>query len=224
MANLKLSKLTTLPGSLEANHIYLVKAGGSTYGDLIVADSAGNGVEFVSDARINSLIMAASNPEVQLYADIAARDAATLTANSIVLVTDASADATVASGAAMYFYDNTGSTFTKVTEFESLDVVLDWNNLINGPSSTAAQIDATVAQTSANTTAISAINTAQGVQDGLISGNTSNITTNTAAIALNTADRHTHANKTELDKITENGLGEMLYNGEFPMYYVATGW
>lgn len=180
--NLKLHKVVSLPGTLEANAIYLRKGGGDTYADLIITDTAGNGVESVSDARINALINAANNPEIQLVADITARNALSLTTNSLVLVTDASADTTVTSGAAMYFWDNTGASYVKVTEFESLDVVQDWNQLINKPTSTVAQIDQAV------------------------------------------TDSHTHANKTQLDLIGQDGNGCFTYNGSTVNTWETVGW
>ena len=59
-------------------------------------------------------------------ADIAARDALapTLTKNSFVLVSDASADATVDVGAVLYFYNTADQSFLKIAEYESLDFVL----------------------------------------------------------------------------------------------------
>jgi hypothetical protein len=57
-------------------------------------------------------------------ADITARDALTMTKNGFVLVADATGDATVTAGAAMYFYDAAGEAFIKVTEYESMDLVI----------------------------------------------------------------------------------------------------
>ena len=95
---------------------------------------------------------------------------------------DASADATVASGAATYVYDFGNTTWVKISEAESLDVVLDWSNIQNGPSSSPAAIDAAV------------------------------------------ADSHTHANKTQLDKIGENGDGNLTYDGDEFVQSGSTAW
>lgn len=61
-----------------------------------------------------------------LVANIAARDALqpSLTKSGFVLVTDATDDATVTLGAALYFFDIVGGTFTKVSEYESMDVII----------------------------------------------------------------------------------------------------
>ena len=61
------------------------------------------------------------NPiDQSVVADIAARDALTdLTSGDIAYVIDASADGTVTSGAALYVYN--GSSWGKISEFESLD-------------------------------------------------------------------------------------------------------
>lgn len=45
-------------------------------------------------------------------------------------------------------------------------------------------------------------------------------TASAAAIDAAVANRHTHANKTQLDSIDEDGAGNMTYNGALP----ATGW
>jgi len=66
-----------------------------------------------------------------------------LTAGDIVYVTDASADPTVTAGAASYIWD--GAAFAKLTEYESLDLVINWADVQNRPSSSVAQIDQAVA-------------------------------------------------------------------------------
>lgn len=84
-------------------------ADGKTYTDTTVANAIG------------SLDM--SNTAI-LAADIAARDALTLTKNSFVVVADASADPTVDVGAAMYFYNKSDDSFMKIAEYESMDLVI----------------------------------------------------------------------------------------------------
>lgn len=74
-----------------------------------------------TDAQIASLDM--SNAAV-FAADIAARDALVLSKNSFVFVADASADATVDTGAALYFYNLATTSYTKVAEYESMDFVI----------------------------------------------------------------------------------------------------
>lgn len=73
----------------------------------------------------------------KIYSTISARDAdaATYTQNEICFVTDASSDSTVTSGAALYVWNDTSSTFTKISEFESLDVALNWTSITGKPNS-----------------------------------------------------------------------------------------
>jgi len=173
-------KVTVLPGTLEANAIYAVSTG-APFAEIYITGTVATDVRRVPNsvdiqAMIDASIGALSAFEI--VADIAARDALTLPANALVLVTDASADATVNSGAATYAYDAGLDTFTKISEFESLDVVLQWANIQGGPTASPADID--------------------------------------NAVAL----RHTHANKTQLDKIGEDADGCLTYDGDLP----ATGW
>ncbi len=67
--------------------------------------------------ELETAVEAASGSTIQVVATIAVRDALTPSAGDIVYVTDASADATVTSGAATYIYD--GSSWLKVAEAET---------------------------------------------------------------------------------------------------------
>jgi hypothetical protein len=93
----------------------------------------------------------AGKAPVQVVADITARDALTTASDgiitgSLVWVTDASDDSTVSSGAACYLANVSGSTitWTKVAEAESMDLVINWADIQNKPSSTVSQIDQAV--------------------------------------------------------------------------------
>ena len=71
--------------------------------------------------------------EMKVVADITARDAIVTKYSGLsVFVQDASDDPTVNSGGAYYIYN--GTTFIKVAEAESLDVTLDWTEMINKPT------------------------------------------------------------------------------------------
>lgn len=105
----------------------------------------------MSKADVNTAVTTAigaldMSNSVEFAADIAARDAMTLTKSTFVYVADATADETVTAGAAMYLYDHTNATWHKVTEYESLDLVLNWENITGGPESSAADIDDAVAK------------------------------------------------------------------------------
>ena len=88
-------------------------------------------IGLASSATLSSDVANAINTEIAkldqsntaVYAaTIAARDALVLTKNSFVFVQDATGDATVTLGAAMYFYNKTASTYTKIAEYEGMDV------------------------------------------------------------------------------------------------------
>jgi hypothetical protein len=185
MATFQIFKETALPGTLVPNAIYLITATDPNFVEMYVVDNAGTATRRIpTEADINTLINNAVSglSSIEVVADITARDALTLTENTQVLVIDASADPTVTSGAATYIWDNANTQFVKISEFESLDVVLDWNNLVNGPTSSAAAIDLAV------------------------------------------ANSHTHANKTELDKIDEDVNGCMTYDGDALVVSGNTTW
>lgn len=174
---LKIYKETALPGTLTANSIYLVApASDPDYVEMYVTGTLATTVKrIINKADIQAMINAAvvGSSSLQVVDDIAARNALTPTSNILVLVKNATADPTVASGAATYVYEVATTTWTKVSEFESLDVVLQWNNIQGKPTSSPAQIDSAV------------------------------------------ANSHTHTNKTQLDKISEDGSGYMTYNGQY---------
>jgi len=84
-----------------------------------------NAAKSYADGAVSTAIgnLDLSNSAV-LAADIAARDALELTKNSFVLVSDATGDATVDVGAALYFYNVADDTWLKIAEYESLDIVI----------------------------------------------------------------------------------------------------
>ncbi|MDO8771933.1 MAG: hypothetical protein Q7K57_25110 [Burkholderiaceae bacterium] len=180
MAIFKIFRETTLPGALQSDSLYVIApAGTPNYFELYAVNGAGVVRRIPTDADITAKINTAlaTISSLTVVADIAARNALVPTANMQVLVKDATGDATVASGAATYVYEIATTTWTKISEFESLDVVLNWAGIVGKPSSSSAAIDAAVAAT------------------------------------------HTHANKTQLDQISEVS-GEAAYNGVI----IKTSW
>lgn len=147
---LTISRVNALPETLAAETIYLVKTG--TELTLTVTGNTGAVVATtVSKADVNTAISTAigaldMSNTVEFAANIAARDAMSLTKSTFVYVADATADETVTAGAAMYLYDYGGETWHKVTEYESLDLVLSWENITGKPSSSVADIDDAVAK------------------------------------------------------------------------------
>jgi hypothetical protein len=189
MAEYKVFKELVLPdtGSLEVHSIYLVApAARPDYVEIYVTGADTSTVKRVIDqsdvqGMIDSDIAALS--AIEVVADIAERDALVLSANSQVMVLDATADTNVDAGAATYIYRNSDDSWTKISEFESLDVVMNWADIVGRPTSSVADIDDAVTR------------------------------------------RHTHSNRTQLDLITEDGNGKMLYNGSLPVTaWDSIGW
>jgi hypothetical protein len=150
-------KVATLPGSLQADAFYFVSNGSYAEGYVTnsagVARSIGNSsmINALADARISTAL---SNQNiVEIAADITARNAlgSASTRNLLILVTNATGDATVSSGAALYAYNAGNTTYTKVSEYESLDVTLAWANITGAPASAPSLIDDAVTKRHAHT-------------------------------------------------------------------------
>lgn len=146
MATFEISRVTALPGTLLPNTIYLVSVGGDKT-EMYVTGNTATARRILNQTDIQALIDAsmAGIGAIRVVADIAERNALVLTQNTQVLVINATGDATVASGAATYVWRQSNSTWTKISEAESLDVTLTWANLAGKPASTVAAIDAAVA-------------------------------------------------------------------------------
>ncbi|MDF3932160.1 hypothetical protein [Pseudomonas citronellolis] len=145
MAQVQFYKVSTLPGSLQANAFYYVENG--DYAESYVTNQAGVAKALGNTAMINALIAAAlaslpsSGAPVLFVADIAARDALEPEEAVFVLVQDATDDPSVSSGAALYAWNPATSTWLKVAEYESMDVQLTWSAIDGRPTSTPSQID-----------------------------------------------------------------------------------
>jgi hypothetical protein len=151
MANiLKIRKVTTLPGVYDPSTLYLVRNGSNVnLFDIYLSTDDGASVRHIiteSDiqTKINTALAGFNN--VQVVADIAARNALTPTSNIQVVVLDATGDGTVASGAATYVYQLSNTTWYKISEAESLDVVFSWANITGKPTSAVADIDDAVSK------------------------------------------------------------------------------
>jgi type IV secretory pathway VirJ component len=166
--------VNTLPGTFDPSTLYMVKSADAGLFEMYMSTMDGASVRHIlNKSEITTMItqaLAGFNT-VQIVADITARDALAPTVITQALVLDASADATVDSGAATYVFDPGTSTWTKISEAESMDVVLQWANIVGKPTSSVTDIDDAVTK------------------------------------------RHTHTNKTQLDKIGEDGDGFLTYNG-----------
>jgi hypothetical protein len=135
-------KVTSLPGILQPDSLYFVANG--TIAETYITDNAGVAKSVGNSAMINALItqQLAGYNTIDIVADIAARDALnTRDFNFIVLVVNATADTTVQTGAALYAFRNSDNTFIKIAEYESMDVTLQWSNIVGRPTSAVADID-----------------------------------------------------------------------------------
>lgn len=163
MAKIKISKETAVPsgGAIVANTIYMVEVDTNIM-EVYMSNNAGDALRrILNETDIQALIDASIGgiSGIEVVDDIAARDALTPTTNTQVLVIDASADPTVTSGAATYVYRLSTTSYIKISEAESLDIVLDWANIQNGPTSSPAAIDnaVTLSHTHANKTQLDLI-------------------------------------------------------------------
>lgn len=182
MSALTIHRVNTLPGTLAPDALYFVLTNGVAETYITGSDTTGRYVG--NTALIDQQIAAAGGgaSALEIVADITARDALfTGSANLLALVVDASADATVDSGAAFYAYRGSDSAVYKVSEFESLDVSIDWTDISNRPTSTAAEIDTAVAAA-------------------------------------------THVNRATLDKLGEDGDGDLTYDGDGIVKLVTADW
>lgn len=174
MSTFQIFKETALPGTLAANAIYLVTSNNSNYVEVYVTNSAGSASRRVPTVEdIDALITAAISGinAIEVVSTISARNSLNPDSNTQVLVLDASADSSVTSGAATYVWDQSNTSWVKISEAESLDVVVNWANIQGKPSSSSSAIDT----------------------------------------AVNNA--HTHANKSQLDKVGQDAEGFGTYDG-----------
>lgn len=155
MAQFKIFRETSLPAVLEAYAVYLVApASKPNYVEMYVSDSTGSTAKrILTDTDIQSMITAAmaSANQVQVVANIAARNALTPVGSWHFYVQDASDDPTVDAGGAGYLWDTTNEVWVKLYEAESLDIQLDWDGLQGKPSSSVADIDDAVAKAHTHT-------------------------------------------------------------------------
>jgi hypothetical protein len=173
MSTFRIFRETALPTILLPDSVYLVAPpAAGNYIEFYVVNSAGSVKRIPTESDIASQISAAiavlpSANNLFVVSNIAARNALAPTINVQVLVKDASADPTVTTGAAAYIFDVATTTWTKIFDYNhvSMNLVLDYSNIINGPSSTAAAIDAAVgaSHTHANKAVLDALTDVGGI-------------------------------------------------------------
>ncbi len=182
---------TAIPGTWEAGGVYFIKpttppvGAPANYCEVYIVDHTGAVTAHTptwGEINANIASQIAATGSLVVVDDIAARDAIASPSGE-VYVKDASADTTVNAGGARYLWDATASDWVKTSETESMDLVLNWANIIDKPTATASDIDDAVTK------------------------------------------RHTHANKTQLDKISEDAQGNITYGGSaVKTQWTTNGW
>ncbi len=146
---MRIERVNALPATLSGSTMYVVKSSEAGLADVYFTNNDGTEARHViKKSEITDMINTSIGnfTNIQLAADITARDALSLARNALVLVLDATDDATVSNGAALYLYDVATTAWHKVSEFESMDVTLTWDAIQGRPTSTVAEIDNAVAK------------------------------------------------------------------------------
>lgn len=165
MSNIQFLKVLSLPATLQPDSFYFVANGG--FAEAYITDSTGTAKSVINSSAVTAIVNGmglgggGGGASFQIVNTIADRNAlqASLTANQLVLVLDATGDSTVTSGSAMYAYEYANTSWIKIYEAESLDVTLSWANLTGKPTSTPAAIDSAVsmAHSHSNKTTLDAL-------------------------------------------------------------------
>lgn len=147
----KTHRVTELPEALEAYAIYFVApvAGNAEYVEIYVSSSDGASARRVMNeqdiqALIDAKDVGEGTSELFVYNTIAERVAPVPAKVVFAYVIDASSDSTVASGGASYVFNPASETWSKTSESESLDLVLNWDKIEGKPTSTSTAIDSAV--------------------------------------------------------------------------------
>lgn len=144
MSNLKIFKETALPSPLEPNAMYLIAPPAKpNYVEVYVTSKTGAARRVVGEDDVIAICQGLST-QLFITADITERDTLKPTRNSFVLVKNAAADPTVGTGAALYIYDATAKTYSKIAEYESMDISFAWSNVEGRPTAPPSDIDAAV--------------------------------------------------------------------------------
>jgi len=157
MSNLNIQIVNALPVTLVASTLYLVKAASSGHFEMVMTTKDGlTSRRVINAADVQSMVSSAvaSVNTFQVVANIVARNAMSLSINTQVIVLDATGDTSVTSGSAGYVYKADTSTWHKLFETESMDIVLQWASIIGGPTSAPAAIDNAVSKAHTHTNAV----------------------------------------------------------------------
>jgi hypothetical protein len=176
---LKFRKVTSLPATFEGSTMYMVPdATDPNLFEMHLSTSNGSSVKHLPNKAditntINVAIGAAmtATGSIKVVANNTARNALAPTIVTMALVLDATLDPTVASGSATYVFDPAASTWSKIAEYESLDLQFNWAGLVGKPTSTVGDIDLAVtnSHTHANKAVLDGLSIAPGGSARLLS-------------------------------------------------------
>lgn len=234
MSKIKFFRENALPGTPSANSIYFISKtiNSNDFAEMYVTNASGVARQVSGEDLVNAIIdtLKAQNNglatldsggkipvgqlpagigiEFEIVANIAARNALSPTKNILCLVLDASADPTVTAGNALYAYQQSNTTWHKVAEFESMDLSgLMSKFRVRANTSTAQDVVDNDLLSFAGSTYI------QVTRSGL-----------TFTFTLIGGAAHQHSNKAVLDKMSEDGDGDLNYDGTPVMQWTSTAW
>lgn len=149
MALFKVHKVTSLPGVLEANAVYVVANPATPeHVEIHVATNDGSKARRIhTEADINALIVkkASAIAETKVVENIG--ELADLPETVLfAYAKDASTDSSVTAGGALYIRSQGTNTngvanWTKITETESMDFQVNWDSIQGKPTSSTSSID-----------------------------------------------------------------------------------
>lgn len=205
MAKLKFFKVSSLPGTLQSNAIYFVdKSGNRT--DMYVTNNSGVAFECSNEAMITAIIMALRGSNNGL----------------------ASLDGTGKIPEAQLPF-----TLNDATNFILVDDIAERDNLNLDKDTLVLVVDASADSTVTSGNALYGWRNDTSTWKKVAEFESLDITWSTivggpavtaAQVETAVAQSHTHSNKAALDKIGEDGDGDVTYDGDPVMKWSSTSW
>lgn len=142
-------RVNMLPGTLEANTMYIVKAPGALEADLVFTGSDPTvNASTISRMSIEQIVGTAVDASTSVYFKQAYADMLSdrPKANALVYVADTTGDPTATTASRVYLYNKATNTFMGFPNSGGGSSDVTWNQILGKPTSTPAQIDQAVAQ------------------------------------------------------------------------------
>lgn len=142
MPNLVIYKVNNLPETLNPDSLYVIRKSEYHKAELVFTSSSGEVLPVIDTEAVQTLIADAvsKTSSINMFDNIEERNAAQFMGDASVYVVDASDDPQVGDGPALYFYKKSTNEFTLILCAKHTS----WGEILNGPQSTPAQIDAAV--------------------------------------------------------------------------------